>query len=65
MIEIVCHSNLDNFTPTVTKMVAMPRIGDYVQCIIDFKHTALKICRIIHGIKPDHIPYLEIELTKC
>lgn len=68
MIEVICRCNLDNFRPTVTRMIAIPNIGDYAECILNLQKTVLKIHRIIHREKQNEtrnyepVPYIEIEL---
>jgi hypothetical protein len=68
MVEVYCRSNIDNVKCNVTQMVAIPRIGDWVECYVNHEPDILKICRIIHRIKKNNftnqIPFLEIELTK-
>jgi hypothetical protein len=72
-MKVICHSNLDDFRPTVTEMCCRPVLGDMVECILKCEKTMLKICCIRHCQTErtfngdnyvDPYPYLEIELTK-
>ena len=69
MIKVKCHSNIDDFRPTVNTMEGMPRVGEYVECLWEGRKTEFIIVRVTHcqdgrteGMRFNDC-YVKVELT--